>query len=75
MARPRQELCVRRKPWQNLAGNVGLGADLALGDAVGLRLMAKDYVGKFDFKDATTLDVQSQTAHNWALTAGLRFNF
>jgi hypothetical protein len=37
--------------------------------------MAKDYVGKFDFHDATQLDVQGQTAHNWALSAGLRFNF
>jgi hypothetical protein len=59
----------------NLAGNVGLGADLALGNAIGLRLMAKDYFGKFNFQDATTLDVQGQMAHNWALTAGLRFNF
>lgn len=59
----------------NLAGNVGLGADLALGSAIGVRLMAKDYFGKFNFQDATTLDVQSQMAHNWALTAGLRLNF
>jgi hypothetical protein len=59
----------------NLAGNIGLGADLALGNAVGVRLMAKDYFGKFNFQDATTLDVQSQMAHNWALTAGLRLNF
>jgi hypothetical protein len=59
----------------NLAGNVGLGADIGLGNAFGLRLMAKDYFGKFNFQDATTLDVQSQMAHNWALTAGLRVNF
>src|SRR4051812_34441925 len=59
----------------NFAANFGVGADLALGQSMGLRLMAKDYVGKFDFKDATELDVQGQTAHNWALSAGLRFNF
>lgn len=59
----------------NLAGNVGVGADIGLGNAFGLRLMAKDYFGKFNFQDATTLDVQSQMAHNWALTAGLRVNF
>jgi hypothetical protein len=59
----------------NFAGNVGLGADLALGNAIGLRFTAKDYFGKFDFHDATTLDVQGQMEHNWALTGGLRFNF
>jgi len=59
----------------NFAANVGLGADFALGQSMGLRLMAKDYFGKFNFQDATELDVQGQTAHNWALSAGLRFNF
>jgi len=59
----------------NFAANVGLGADLGLGQSMGLRLMAKDYIGKFNFQDATQLDVQGQTAHNWALSAGLRFNF
>src|ERR1043166_2807459 len=42
----------------NFAANFGVGADLALGQSMGLRLMAKDYVGKFDFQDATQLDVQ-----------------
>jgi len=59
----------------NFAANVGLGADFALGQSMGLRLMAKDYFGKFNFQDATQLDVQGQMAHNWALSAGLRFNF
>jgi hypothetical protein len=59
----------------NFAANVGLGADVALGQSMGLRLMAKDYFGKFNFQDATQLDVQGQMAHNWALSAGLRFNF
>jgi hypothetical protein len=59
----------------NFAANVGLGADIGLGQSMGLRLMAKDYIGKFNFQGATQLDVQGQTAHNWALSAGLRFNF
>src|SRR5262245_41746627 len=59
----------------SFAGNAGLGADLAIGQSLGIRLMAKDYIGKFDFKEATSLDVQSETAHNWALTAGLRLSF
>jgi hypothetical protein len=59
----------------NFAANVGLGADVSLGQSMGLRLMAKDYIGKFNFQGATDLDVQGQTAQNWALSAGLRFNF
>ena len=59
----------------NFAANVGIGADLALGRSIGLRLMAKDYFGKFDFKDATQLEVTGETAHNWALSAGIRLNF
>jgi hypothetical protein len=59
----------------NFAANVGVGADVAVAQGIGLRLMAKDYIGKFNFQGATQLDVQGQTAHNWALSAGLRFNF
>jgi len=59
----------------NFAGNLGLGADIALGQGLGLRLMAKDYIGKFNFQDATQLGVQGETAQNFALSAGLRFNF
>jgi hypothetical protein len=59
----------------SFAANAGLGADLAIGQSLGLRLMAKDYIGKFDFKEATSLDVEGETAHNWALTAGLRLSF
>lgn len=59
----------------NFAYNVGAGADIAFGRNVGLRLMAKDYIGKLDMQQATSLDLQSQTAHNWALSAGLKFGF
>ena len=59
----------------NFAANVGLGADIGLGQSLGLRLMAKDYIGKFNFQGATQLDVQGETAHNFALSAGLRFDF
>lgn len=59
----------------NLAGNVGLGADLAVGRGVALRLLAKDYFGKFDFQQATGFDISSRTAQNFAFTAGLRFDF
>ena len=59
----------------NLAGNIGLGADVSLGRGMGLRLLAKDYIGKFNFKDATGLGVDGPTAHNFGFTAGLRFDF
>jgi hypothetical protein len=59
----------------NLAGNVGLGADFVVGRGVALRLMAKDYIGQFNFQDATGLGLTGQTANNFALTAGLKFDF
>jgi hypothetical protein len=59
----------------NFAGNVGLGADLGVARGMALRVLAKDYIGKFNFKDATGFNVSGETAHNWALSAGLRFDF
>ena len=59
----------------NFAANVGLGADMALGNNMGIRLMAKDYIGKFDFKDATFIDFEGKTANNFAFSAGLRLSF
>ena len=59
----------------NFAANVGVGADVGIGNNVGVRLMAKDYIGKFDFKDATFVDFEGKTAHNFAFSAGLRLSF
>lgn len=59
----------------NLAGNIGAGADIAIGRGMGLRLMAKDYIGKFDFQEATSFDIDAGTSHNFAFSAGLRFSF
>jgi hypothetical protein len=59
----------------NFAANVGLGADVALGNNIGVRLMAKDYIGRFDFKDATFVDFEGKTANNFAFSAGLRMSF
>ena len=60
---------------QNLAANVGIGADVAVGSGVGVRLMAKDYIGRFDFQEATSLDVNTNTTNNYALSVGVRFSF
>jgi hypothetical protein len=59
----------------NFAGNVGVGADFVVSKGVALRVMAKDYIGQFNFQDATGLGLTGQTANNFALTAGLRFDF
>ncbi len=59
----------------NFAFNAGVGADIAFGRNLGLRLMAKDYIGKFDFEEASQLDVEGKQAHHWALSAGLKLGF
>jgi hypothetical protein len=59
----------------NLAANVGIGADLGLGRGVGLRLMAKDYIGQFDFQDATTFNVSTNTTQSYMFSAGVKFSF
>jgi hypothetical protein len=56
----------------NFAYNVGAGADVALAPRLGLQLMVKDYIGKFDAKEATSINVNTKTTHNWAVSAGLR---
>lgn len=55
--------------------SLGGGVDIGITPNVGLRLMAKDYAGKFDFREATFIDVDGGTMHNVALSAGLRFHF
>jgi len=59
----------------NLAGNLGVGADFTVSRGIAVRVLAKDYIGKFDFKDATGLGITGETAHNFALSAGVRFDF
>jgi hypothetical protein len=59
----------------NFVGTVGAGADFGLTRAIGLRLMAKDYIGRFDVREATTLDYEPKVAHNFAFSAGLKIAF
>jgi len=56
----------------NLAYNVGGGVDMGLAPGVGLQLMLKDYIGKFDAREATSLNLDTGTTHNWTVSAGLR---
>jgi len=59
----------------NFVGTVGAGADLGITRSVGVRLMAKDYIGRFDVQEATTLDYQPEIAHNFGFSAGLKITF
>jgi opacity protein-like surface antigen len=59
----------------NVAWNVGGGLDLAVGRNLGVRLFAKDYIGRFDFQDAAGLDVAGAVTHNVALGVGLKLEF
>jgi opacity protein-like surface antigen len=56
----------------NFAYNVGAGADVGIGSRLGLQLMVKDYIGKFDAREATAVNVDTKTTHNFAVSAGLR---
>ncbi len=55
----------------NFAGNFGGGLDVQLNRSIGIRAGVKDYVGKFDFKEATSFDLHNKVSHNVALTLGL----
>jgi len=59
----------------NFAYNIGAGADMAIAPRLGLQLMAKDYIGKFDAREATGINLDTKTTHNWSLSAGLRLGF
>ena len=59
----------------NLAYNLGVGADVPLGNNLGLRLMAKDYIGKFDATGVTGIEVGTKTSHNWAVSVGVTLGF
>jgi opacity protein-like surface antigen len=56
----------------NFAYNLGAGVEVPLGPRFGLQLMAKDYIGKFDARGATVIDVKTEATHNWTLSAGVR---
>ena len=59
----------------NFAANVGLGADVSVGSGVGVRVMAKDYIGNFDLQQATSLGMDTNTTQSFAFSAGVRFSF
>jgi hypothetical protein len=60
---------------QNFAADIGAGADVSVGRGVGIRLMAKDYIGNFDLQQATMVNSSTNTTQSFAFSAGLRFSF
>ena len=59
----------------NVAYNFGGGVDVRLSPNFGMRLMAKDYLGKFDFKEATSFNLNGKTTNNVALSLGVNLGF
>jgi hypothetical protein len=59
----------------NTAFNAGVGADVPIVPNFGLRVQAKDYIGKFDFNEATSLNVDNKESHNIPVSAGLKLSF
>ena len=60
----------------NFAANGGVGVDYQISPNLAITALAKDYVGKFDFKEATQFDlVDGKLAHNFALTLGVKLGF
>lgn len=59
----------------NVAWNVGLGADLELVPGLGVRLLVKDYIGKFDVREATGFDIDSKTMNDLGLSVGVNLSF
>jgi opacity protein-like surface antigen len=59
----------------NVAYTLGVGVDVGFTPGMALRLQAKDWIGKFNSQDAIGFRVDGNVAHNFALTAGLKFTF
>ena len=59
----------------NFAANAGIGVDYRVSPALGVRLMAKDYVGKFDVGPLSAVGVDSKLSHNLAFSVGVNLGF
>lgn len=61
----------------NMALAAGIGADLNIARGVGARLMVRDYIGRFDSREAVGIgnNGSSTLSHSVAITAGLKLSF
>lgn len=55
--------------------HLGGGIDIDVTPSMGLRLQVRDYIGRFDAREALLVDVGSRTSHALAFTVGLRVGF
>lgn len=59
----------------NLAYTGAIGVDVGFTRSLGLRIQAKDWIGRFNSDDAIGVHVKSDLTHNFALSAGMRVAF
>lgn len=59
----------------NIAYSAGVGVDVGVSKGFALRIQAKDWIGKFDTQEAVGFKSNTNFAHNWALTAGVKLAF
>jgi hypothetical protein len=59
----------------NVAFTAGGGVDLQLTNALGVRLMAKDHMSRFDYGEAIGIANEGRRAHNWVLGIGLNLGW
>ncbi|HKV52449.1 MAG TPA: outer membrane beta-barrel protein [Gemmatimonadaceae bacterium] len=59
----------------NFAWNAGVGIDARISRSIGVRFMAKDYIGRFNLQDISGENIRAPVTQNFALSAGLRFGF
>jgi hypothetical protein len=59
----------------NVALAAGIGADLNLVRGVGIRLAARDYIGRFDTREAVGIGREGNLSHSVSLSAGLKLAF
>lgn len=59
----------------NFAYTAGVGIDVGVAQGFAVRVQAKDWIGKFNSKDAIGFRVNGNLTHNWALSAGVRLGF
>lgn len=59
----------------NIAFTAGGGVDLQLTNSLGVRLMAKDHMSRFDYGEAIGIANEGRRAHNWVLGIGLNLGW
>lgn len=55
--------------------NAGAGLDLGLAPSLAVRLMVKDYIGRFGSEDGSVVGNDGRIGHNWSLSAGVKLAF